>query len=106
EIVAGRYGEKAAREEYEQIHGHYPGADYPLAFVQIDHTLLDIQAVSAKDRMPIGRVWLTLAIDVYSRIVVGFYITIEAPSAFSTCMCIRHAVLPKENFLLALGIKG
>lgn len=106
EIVAGRFGEKAAREENEQIHGQYPGADYPLAFVQIDHTLLDIQAVSAKDRMPIGRVWLTLAIDVYSRIVVGFYITIEAPSAFSTCMCIRHAVLPKENFLLALGIKG
>ena len=106
EVMAGRYGEKAAREEYEQIRGHYPGADYPLAFVQIDHTRLDIQAVSAKDRMPIGRVWLTLAIDVYSRIVVGFYITIEAPSAFSTCMCIRNAVLPKEAFLLGLGVKG
>jgi len=106
DVMAGRYGEKAAREEYEQIRGHYPGADYPLAYVQIDHTRLDIQAVSARDRLPIGRVWLTLAIDVFSRVVVGFYITIEAPSAFSTCMCIRNAVLPKENFLLGLDVKG
>lgn len=106
EIVSARFGPKAARDLYEQIRGHYPGADYPLAYVQIDHTLLDIQAVSAGDRLAIGKVWLTLAIDVYSRMIVGFYITIEAPSAFSTCMCIRNAVLPKESFLLGLDVKG
>lgn len=106
EVLASRLGPKAARDMYEQIQGHYPGADYPLAYVQIDHTLLDIQAVSARDRLPIGKVWLTVAIDVYSRMIVGVYITIEAPSAFSTCMCIRNAVLPKENFLLGLDVKG
>jgi len=106
EVVASRFGPKAARDMYEQIKGHYPGADYPLAYVQIDHTLLDIQAVSDRDRLPIGKVWLTVAIDVYSRMIVGIYITIEAPSAFSTCMCIRNAVLPKENFLLDVEVKG
>ena len=44
--------------------GHFPGADVPLAVVQIDHTLLDIIVLDEEMRLPIGRPWLTLAIDV------------------------------------------
>jgi len=42
---------------------------------------------------------LTLAIDVYSRMVVGFCISLDPPGAISTGLCIAHAVLPKEAWL-------
>jgi putative transposase len=77
-IVAARLGPKAAHDMYDQILKQYPGATYPLAFVQIDHTLLDITIVSGRDRLPIGKVWLTVAIDVYSRMIVGIYVSLEA----------------------------
>jgi len=104
--LAARHGAKAAADKYDQIKGHYPGADYPLAYVQIDHTLLDMTVVSSKSREPIGRVWLTVAIDIFSRMIVGFYLSFEAPSAFSVCMCIRRAFLPKESLLLDLKVNG
>jgi len=39
----------------------------PLELVQIDHTLVDVIVVDEIDREPIGRPWLTLAIDVATR---------------------------------------
>ena len=55
--------------------------DYPLSVVQIDHTLVDIILVDPIDRLPIGRPYLTIAIDVYSRCIAGFILSLEAPSA-------------------------
>ena len=40
-----REGRKAAHDKYGSIKGSFPGADAPLAVVQIDHTLLDIMVV-------------------------------------------------------------
>ena len=72
-----------ARNRYEAIQGQFPGASQPLAVVQVDHTEADIILVDEAHRKPIGRPWLTLAIDVYSRMIVGFYLTFERPSATS-----------------------
>ena len=44
--------------------GNFSKVDYPLSVVQIDHTLLDIILVDPIDRLPIGRPYLTIAIDV------------------------------------------
>lgn len=55
-------------------------------------------------RLPLGRPWLTLMIDVASRMVVGFYLTLEAPSATSVAMAMRHAVLPKADWLAERGV--
>ena len=52
----------------------FDSAQRPLDLVQIDHTKLDIIVVDDEQRLPIGRPWITLAIDVYSRMVTGFYI--------------------------------
>src|SRR5215467_12427668 len=59
--------------------GEY-SASRPLEVVQIDHTRADVFVVDEQTRTPIGRPWLTLASDVYSRIVPGFYLTMDAPS--------------------------
>lgn len=94
-----REGRKAASEAFSPIEGEFPGADWPLAVVQIDHTKLDIILVDDHHRRPIGRPWITLAIDVFSRMVAGFYVSFDPPGALATGLCVAHAILPKEQWL-------
>lgn len=105
ERIRKRYGSKAARENFEPIKGSFPGADYPLSVVQIDHTPVDIILVDNHLRQPYQRPYLTLAIDVYSRAIVGFYLSFDPPSSLSVGMCICHSILPKENWLESIDVK-
>lgn len=99
-----RQGNKSlARTKYEPASGTYQ-SDYPLHVVQIDHTQVDIILVDDQDRRPIGRPWITLAIDIYSRMIVGYYLSLNAPSVTSVAMCITSAVLPKDELLLKFDI--
>jgi putative transposase len=72
--------------------------------VQIDHTLVDVIVVDRVHRKPLQRPWLTLAIDVASRMVAGFYLTLEPPSALPVALALQHLVQPKFNWLESLGI--
>lgn len=83
---------------------HFEEAVRPLALIQIDHTKLDVIAVDVETRLSIGRPWITLAIDVYSRMVVGFYVSLDPPSANSTGLCLAQAILPKETWLARRGL--
>lgn len=103
-VVEGRSGRRAAREQFEPIKGHFPSEDRPLAVVQIDHTKLDLIVVDEIDRKPLARPWFTVAIDVFSRVIAGFYLSLEAPGAASTGMCVACAVLPKDSLLARWGI--
>jgi putative transposase len=52
--------------------------------VQIDHTEIDIIVVGELRRTPPpGRPWLTLGIDVFSRVVTGLHVSMSAPSRAS-----------------------
>ena len=80
--------------------------EYPLQIVQIDHTPADMIIVDDVHRRPIGRPWLTLAICVYSRMVTGYYLSMDAPSAVSVAMCVVHSILPKEKWLALHGVEA
>lgn len=98
-VEAGRHGSKSAREKFEPIRGSFPGADFPLAVVQIDHTPADIIFVDELERKPIGRCFLTLVIDVCTRMVCGFSVSLDHPGALSAALALSHAILPKDNWL-------
>ncbi|WP_122589032.1 Mu transposase C-terminal domain-containing protein [Pseudomonas viridiflava] len=104
--LRGRGYAELARNRYTPTPGSFPGADYPLAVVQIDHTPMDIILVDDLHRRPIGRVWITFAIDVYSRMITGYYLSLDAPAGISVAMCVAHSILPKENWLIAHGVNG
>ena len=104
QLLARREGRKAARDRYGPIMGSLE-APWPLSLVQIDHTLVDVIVVDSVTRKPIQRPWITLAIDVHSRCVPGFYLSLDPPSATSVALCIAHAALPKEAWLSSLGIE-
>jgi putative transposase len=103
ELVATREGSKAARNLYRPVPGTYQ-VDGIFEVVQIDHTLVDVIIVDRAQRQPLQRPWLTLAIDVASRMVAGFYLTLEPPSALSVSLVIQHLVQPKLDWLESLGI--
>jgi len=105
QLVSRRQGRKAARDLFAPAIGSL-NAPWPLSLVQIDHTLVDVMVVDSVTRAPIQRPWLTLAIDVCSRCVPGFYLSLEAPSATSVALCIAHAALPKDSWLAAHHIEG
>jgi len=48
--------------------------------MQIDHTPVDVIVVDSLTRKAISRPWLTLAIDVATRVVMGMSVTLESPS--------------------------
>lgn len=97
--IRQRFGRKKADEIYRVNDGEFPGADFPLAVVQIDHTLLDIILVDDEHRLPLQRPWITMAMDVFSRMVLGFYVSFDAPGAIGTGMCLAHAITPKDEWL-------
>lgn len=96
--IAARDGAKAAADRFRPVTRSFD-AEYPLHVVQMDHTPADVIIVDEHFRRPLGRPILTLQIDVATRTIPGFYVSLEHPSATSVGMAIRHAVLPKTAWL-------
>ena len=65
--------------------------DRPFEIVHIDHTELDIECVGALGHR-LGRPWLTLLTDAYSRRMLAFYLTFDPPSYRSCMMALRECV--------------
>ena len=100
-----RAGPDAARA-LEPAGGHVPPVRSVLEQVQIDHTVVDVIVVDARHRLPIGRPYVTVGIDVFSRSIVGMVVTLEAPSALSVGLCLGHMVTDKRPWLERLGVEA
>ena len=74
-------------------------ARFPLEYVQIDHTLINVVLVEDGTGRVLGRPWITLAIDVFSRVIVGYYISFDSPGALAVGLCLSMAILPKDSWL-------
>lgn len=101
EVMKAREGAKAARQRFAPVTGRNR-SERPLDVVQIDHTPADIILVDSFERKPIGRPWVTLAIDIATRMVTGYHVSFDAPSRLSVALCLTRAVAPKAEFLADL----
>lgn len=106
EMLRKRGRRDKARNEYEPIQGEFPDAEYPFQTVQVDHTPADVIIVDDETRQPLGRPWVTLGIDVYSRMVAGWYVSLESPSTAAVGICLTRAMLPKDKLLVELDVPG
>ncbi|MDG4717812.1 MULTISPECIES: Mu transposase C-terminal domain-containing protein [Thalassospira] len=97
QVMAAQKGRKEADKVFASV-GVGVGAKFPLHIVQVDHHLMDI-ILRLQSGELLGRPWLTVALDLYSRMPVGFYISFDAPSYVSVMHCLKHAILPKEHYL-------
>ncbi len=103
-LACKREGADAVRS-LQSAGGIVPPILAPLDQVQIDHTVIDLIIVDERDREPIGRPYLTVAIDVYSRCILGMIVTLEAPSAVSVGLCLAHVVCDKRSWLERLSVE-
>ena len=105
ERMKAREGATVAGNHFRQVKVGLR-TERPLQVVQIDHTKVDIMLVDDATRACIGRPWLTLVLDVYTRIVLGLYLSLDAPSATSAALAVAQAVLPKTEWLAdrAIGL--
>lgn len=96
EVMKQRYGRRAADTQ------RGPRAagvitTRPLERVEMDHFLCDVHLMCETKGVRLGRPWLTLVVDHYSGMVLGYYLSFAPPSAASVLAALRHAILPKES---------
>jgi len=84
---ARKRGEVALLKLTLAVPGEYR-ASRPLEIVQIDHTKVDLIVVDEQTREPLDRPWITIAMDVFTRMVTGFYLTMDDRSCLSVSLCL------------------
>jgi len=84
----------------------HPGAAAPWQRVQIDSTPCDIRLVREAERTVIGRPTITFAIDIYSRVILGFSVSLQSASTVTVATCLAHACLPKQDWLAQRDLPG
>src|SRR5664280_2092275 len=65
--------------------------DRPFEIVHVDHTELDVESVASTGHV-LGRPWMTIVTDAFSRRTLAFYLTFDAPSYRSCMMALRECV--------------
>ncbi|WP_019602988.1 DDE-type integrase/transposase/recombinase [Teredinibacter turnerae] len=76
-----------------------PGSRY-----EIDATIADIYLVADHDRTKIiGRPTVYMVIDVFSRLIAGFYVGMDAPSYVTAMQAVIHAFSDKVEYCKKLG---
>lgn len=95
EVIAARYGKEIADQKYRALKLG-PRPTRPLERVECDHTKTDLFVVDPVMMLPIGRAFLTWLICVYTKMILGFYISFNPPSYLTVMECLRHAIRPKS----------
>jgi putative transposase len=80
--------------------------DRPFAICHLDHTQLDIELRSQATGRNLGRPWLTLLIDAYSRRILAVYLTFDPPSYRSCMMALRLCVQRFGRFPQSVVVDG
>jgi putative transposase len=94
EVDVARYSKRYADQKH-RTNEQGPRPKRPMQRVQADHTRMDLMVVDTKTRLPLGRPWLTTLIDLYSKLIIGIYLSFTPPSYLSVMQCLLHAIRPK-----------
>lgn len=103
-VVRARQGRKTAYPLTEfqwQIDQSTPKhGERPFEIGHIDHTELDVELVDSRTGANLGRPWLTILMDAFTRVILAFFLTFDPPS-YRSCMAVirdavrRHGRIPK-----------
>ena len=91
------------RSAHEPHPGEYSSEGF-LDLVQMDHTKADVILVDSLGREELGRPWITFLIEIWTRSILGYYVSFGDPSIFRCGRAVASALLPKEPILAHLGV--
>lgn len=78
----------------------------PCSRFQIDATILDVYIRSRRNRRRlVGRATLYVVIDTFSRMIVGFALSLDPPSWLGAMSAIANAVANKKEFCAKYGVQ-
>jgi len=80
--------------------------DRPFEIGHIDHTELDVEVVCSHTGRPLGRPWMTILTDAFSRRCLALYLTFDAPSYRSCMMIMRDCVRRNGRLPQVIVIDG
>jgi len=92
-LMLAHRGNKAYSEGFDLVHRRE--ALKPNSIWQVDHAQLDIKLL--REDGSVGKPWLTIVIDDYSRAVAGYYLGFEAPSSLRTSLALRQGIWRKGD---------
>jgi putative transposase len=96
DLVLKRRGRRAAYQmeaPYLELQFTTPRhGDRPFHICHIDHTELDVEVVCSSTGRNLGRPWLTIFMDAFSRRVLALFLSFDPPSYRSCMMVLRECV--------------
>jgi len=78
----------------------------PFEIAHLDHTEMDIELVCSQTGENLGRPWLTLMTDAYSRRILALYLSFDPPSYRSCMMILRECVRRHQRLPNTLVLDG
>ncbi len=96
DVAVAQLGKQEANRRYKMMSGHLP-SNFPLEYVEIDHTPLDIFVLDDKLFIPLGRPWLTIIKDRYSGVIIGLFITFAPTGTDSIFGALKHSLQPHDK---------
>ncbi|WP_027684265.1 DDE-type integrase/transposase/recombinase [Rhizobium leguminosarum] len=80
----------------------------PLETIILDQTLAPIWVIQEVEadgeiKFVVKRPWIVWAIDLYSRMIVGFSLTFDPPCIATLMACLRHVITPKTEWIARFG---
>ena len=104
EAAAKAIGRRRASRLFGPIPGETPPQEFPLARIQIDHTVVDVMVIDDETGQPLRRPWITLAIDEMSRSILGMILSFEPPSSTKLARFMVNTIYPKDDYMNELGL--
>ena len=94
EVDKARYGDRYANEKHKTLNKG-PEPTRPLERVECDDTKTDLLVLDPETSLALGRPWLMILIDVFTRMILGYFLSFYPPSHVTVMMAMKHAIRPK-----------
>ncbi|MEZ9408039.1 Mu transposase C-terminal domain-containing protein [Vibrio sp. 10N.261.52.C11] len=95
DVAVERYGKRYADREFRSV-GQQIEATKPMEYVEIDHTPVPVILIDDELDIPLGRPYLTMLYDRFSKCIVGFSVNFREPSFDSVRKALLSTLLDKR----------
>jgi putative transposase len=95
EVDKARKGERYANEKHKTLQKG-PEPTRPLERVECDDTKTDLLVIDPETSLALGRPWLMVLIDCFTKMILGYFLSFYPPSHVTVAMAMKHAIRPKN----------
>ncbi|MGR5318517.1 Mu transposase C-terminal domain-containing protein [Vibrio sp. DNB22_19_1] len=95
DVAVKRYGKRYADRKFRSVGQQIP-ATKPMEYVEIDHTPIPVMLLDDELDIPLGRPYLTMLYDRFSKCIVGLSVNFREPSFDSVRKALLNTLLNKN----------